>query len=57
MELGVRGSNRTSVRGQLVEQSAMEDVRKAGSLEERFLKAAGADAQEVPKIGWLEAAS
>jgi ABC-2 type transport system ATP-binding protein len=45
------------VRGQLVEQSAMEDVRKAGSLEERFLKAAGADALEVPKIGWLEAAS
>ncbi len=45
------------VQGRLVEQSSMEEIRKAGSLEQRFLRAAGADALAVPKLGWLEAAS
>jgi ABC-2 type transport system ATP-binding protein len=43
------------VQGRLVEQSSMEDVRKAGSLEDRFLQAAGADALAAPKLDWLEA--
>ena len=45
------------VKGRLVEQSSMEDVRAAGSLEDRFLAAAGADALAAPKLSWLEAAS
>jgi ABC-2 type transport system ATP-binding protein len=45
------------VRGKLVEQSSMEEVHLTGSLEERFLKAAGAAAIEAPKLSWLEAAS
>jgi ABC-2 type transport system ATP-binding protein len=45
------------VKGQLVEQAAMADVRRDGSLEERFLKQAGADAEAAPKLAWLEAPS
>ena len=43
------------VRGQLVEQAAMAEVRAAGTLEDRFLKTAGADAAATPRLDWLEA--
>lgn len=42
------------VKGKLVEQAAMADIRAAGTLEDRFLKTAGADAEAAPKISWLE---
>ena len=42
------------VRGQLVEQGSMADIRAGGSLEERFLREAGADAAESPRLAWLE---
>ena len=42
------------VRGQLVEQGAMADIRAGGSLEDRFLREAGADAVVAPKLAWLE---
>ena len=45
------------VRGRLVEQAAMEDVRRAGSLEDRFIRLAGADAAATPKLSWLESAA
>jgi ABC-2 type transport system ATP-binding protein len=45
------------VKGRLVEQAAMADVRKDGTLEDRFLKTAGADAVAAPKISWLEGAA
>jgi ABC-2 type transport system ATP-binding protein len=45
------------VRGRLVEQAAMADVRQAGTLEDRFLAAAGADAAAAPKLSWLEGAA
>jgi ABC-2 type transport system ATP-binding protein len=45
------------VKGKLVEQASMTEIRKAGSLEDLFLRAAGADALAAPKLSWLEAAS
>jgi ABC-2 type transport system ATP-binding protein len=42
------------VKGQLVEQSSLEEIRKGGTLEDRFLEKAGADALAVPKLSWLE---
>ena len=42
------------VRGDLVEQGAMADLRQGASLEDRFLQVAGADAEAAPKISWLE---
>ena len=42
------------VKGKLVEQAAMADIRATGTLEDRFLKVAGADAVAAPKISWLE---
>jgi len=41
-------------RGRLVHQASMEDVRKDGSLEERFLAAVGSDQVERQKLSWLE---
>jgi ABC-2 type transport system ATP-binding protein len=45
------------VKGKLVEQAAMADIRGAGSLEDRFLKSAGGDAVATPKVAWLEGVS
>jgi len=42
------------VKGDLVEQAALEDLRQGRSLEDRFLEAAGADEAAPPKITWLE---
>lgn len=41
------------VRGALVEQASMESIRQGGSLEDKFLSAAGADALDTPKLTWL----
>lgn len=43
------------VRGKLVEQGSMETIRRDGSLEDLFLRAAGADAAAAPKLTWLGA--
>ena len=42
------------VKGELVEQSSLEELRQGRSLEDRFLVVAGADAAEPRKISWLE---
>jgi ABC-2 type transport system ATP-binding protein len=42
------------VKGALVEQSSLEDLRQGGSLEERFLEKAGADQNGSHTISWLE---
>lgn len=42
------------VKGNLVEQDSMENIRQGISLEERFLQVAGADEAAAPKISWLE---
>src|SRR5262245_32141663 len=42
-------------RGQLVHQGAMEELRRDGSLEDKFLAVVGSDAQERQKLSWLEA--
>jgi ABC-2 type transport system ATP-binding protein len=44
------------VRGRLVEQGPLETIRAAGTLEQAFLRHAGADAVATPAIGWLEEA-
>ncbi|HET6572468.1 MAG TPA: ABC transporter ATP-binding protein [Fimbriiglobus sp.] len=43
------------VRGKLVEQGSMETIRRDGSLEDLFLRTAGADAEAAPKLTWLGA--
>lgn len=40
--------------GRLVFQSSMDDVRRDGTLEERFLSAVGGDHAEPQKLSWLE---
>ncbi|HEV3438515.1 MAG TPA: ABC transporter ATP-binding protein [Gemmata sp.] len=42
------------VHGKLVEQSSMAEIQKEGTLEHRFLQAAGADAIAAPNLDWLE---
>jgi ABC-2 type transport system ATP-binding protein len=42
------------VKGVVVEQASLEKIRSAGTLEERFLGKAGADAEAIHKIRWLE---
>ncbi len=42
------------VKGSLVEQASLEELRRGASLEDRFLEAAGADAAATPKLTWLE---
>ncbi len=42
------------VKGELVEQASLEDLRQGRSLEDRFLEKAGADAVAPRKISWLE---
>jgi ABC-2 type transport system ATP-binding protein len=45
------------VRGELVEQSSMQELRQGDTLENRFLQKAGADAVVAPTLSWLEAAA
>jgi ABC-2 type transport system ATP-binding protein len=42
------------VKGALVEQASLEEIRKGGSLEDRFLERAGADSEMSHKLSWLE---
>jgi ABC-2 type transport system ATP-binding protein len=41
------------VRGALVEQASLEEIRRGRSLEERFIEVAGAEAAERPTLDWL----
>ncbi len=41
-------------KGRLVSQMTMDDIRKTGSLEERFLAAVGGGHAEAQKLSWLE---
>lgn len=46
------------VKGRLVAQGSLENIRQGGSLEDRFLQQAGADHEATRKLDWLaEAAS
>jgi ABC-2 type transport system ATP-binding protein len=45
------------VKGELVEQAALETIRESGSLEDRFLEKAGADSEATRKLNWLEEAA
>lgn len=45
------------VKGALVEQTSMADLRQGDTLENRFIQKAGSDAVAAPTISWLEAAS
>ena len=42
------------VKGQLVEQTSLEELRRGSSLEDRFLEKAGADPEATRKLSWLE---
>ena len=42
------------VKGKLVEQAALDDIRGGSTLEDRFLEKAGADAEPIHKLRWLE---
>ncbi len=42
------------VKGKVVEQAALEEIRRGGSLEDRFLALAGADTEAAHKPAWLE---
>jgi len=42
--------------GKLVEQASLDDIRRGGSLEERFLVTVGADAEAARKLSWLDEA-
>jgi ABC-2 type transport system ATP-binding protein len=42
------------VKGKLVEQASLEDIRQGKSLEERFLEKVGADLEPTEKLRWLE---
>lgn len=45
------------VKGELVEQAALETIRQGGSLEDRFLQRAGAHPEATHKLNWLEEAA
>lgn len=45
------------VKGELVEQAALETIRQGGSLEDRFLQQAGAHPEATRKLNWLEEAA
>src|SRR5205085_4016629 len=45
------------VKGTLVEQTSLDEMRQGQSLETRFLEKAGADAVAKASISWLEAAA
>jgi ABC-2 type transport system ATP-binding protein len=40
--------------GRLVHQGTMEELRRAGSLEDKFLAVVGGDGHEIQKLSWLE---
>src|SRR4029079_4723551 len=42
------------VKGQLVEQASLDEIRQGSSLEKRFLQKVGADAEAGHKLSWLE---
>jgi ABC-2 type transport system ATP-binding protein len=42
------------VKGKLVEQSSLDELRQGSTLEERFLEKAGADAEQPHTLRWLE---
>ncbi|HEV3142258.1 MAG TPA: ABC transporter ATP-binding protein [Gemmataceae bacterium] len=42
------------VKGALVEQASLEEIRQGKSLEERFLEKVGADLETTEKLRWLE---
>jgi len=45
------------VKGKLVEQASLDEIRQGSSLEERFLERVGADADAGHKLSWLEDAT
>jgi ABC-2 type transport system ATP-binding protein len=45
------------VKGQLVEQTSMAELRQGDTLENRFIQLAGSDAATAPALAWLEAAA
>jgi ABC-2 type transport system ATP-binding protein len=45
------------VKGELVEQASLDTIRQGGSLEDRFLRQAGASQDATPKLNWLEEAA
>lgn len=45
------------VKGKLVEQASLDEIRRGSSLEDRFLEKAGADHDAAPKLNWLEEAA
>src|SRR5271168_2529090 len=45
------------VKGVLVEQASLEEIRQGNTLENRFLQMAGADHEAAPKLNWLEEAA
>ena len=40
--------------GKLVEQASLDEIRRGGSLEERFLQKVGANAEAAKNLSWLE---
>lgn len=42
------------VKGRLVEQAPLASIRSGGSLEDRFLQVAGAEAEPTHRLNWLE---
>ncbi len=42
------------VKGKLVEQASLDEIRQGSTLEARFLEKAGADAEPAHKLRWLE---
>ena len=44
------------VKGRLIEQAPLAEIRRTGSLEDRFLHMAGADSAAKHKLDWLEEA-
>jgi ABC-2 type transport system ATP-binding protein len=42
------------VKGALVEQTSLEELRRGSSLEDRFLEKAGADSEATRKLSWME---
>jgi ABC-2 type transport system ATP-binding protein len=45
------------VKGQLVEQTSMAELRQGDTLENRFIQLAGSEAATAPGLAWLEAAA
>jgi ABC-2 type transport system ATP-binding protein len=41
-------------KGKLIEQASLDDIRRGGSLEERFLRTVGANEEAAKKLSWLD---